>query len=259
MKKTSKLNKLFVMLSIAIAPQIASSEMLEKAPNYTTEYADVIETIESKFDHQGAISFITKIPDGEGYFAVLADGSNIYYDGSSNKIVLGDVYEIDTKENISAKLKGQYNLLSLNKFTEDEKILYPSKVENADWVTIFTDPTCGFCRKIQENIEGYNDLGISIAYVPFPRGSEKSKPYQELTKVWCSDNRNDAIALAKTDRTSLIISRENDACKSIIEKGVEVGRSLQVNGTPSMFTESGYNIPGYIDPPTLRKMIDKTK
>ena len=36
-------------------------------------------------------------------------------------------------------------------------------------VTVFTDVECGYCRKLHSQIADYNQQGISVQYVAFPR------------------------------------------------------------------------------------------
>lgn len=40
-------------------------------------------------------------------------------------------------------------------------------------VTVFTDITCGYCVRLHSQMKEYNDLGITVRYMAFPRqGSE---------------------------------------------------------------------------------------
>lgn len=224
-----------------------------------SEINEILKEIEDKFDYKGIVSYITESDNKDSYFIVLSDGSNAYYTKGSDSVVVGDIFNIKTKKNISEALKGGYNLKVLEAFEDSEKIFYLSDKEDADMVTIYTDPTCGFCRKIHENIEKYNELGISIAYVPFPRGEEGTRPYEELKKVWCSDDRKESLDLAKQDKANQIESNTQNDCLSTVRKGVDTGQKLKVRGTPSIYTESGYNIPGFIEPEKLREVINQTK
>ncbi|WP_438878586.1 thioredoxin fold domain-containing protein, partial [Bacillus cereus group sp. Bce005] len=36
-------------------------------------------------------------------------------------------------------------------------------------VSVFTDTTCGYCVRLHSQIKDYNDLGITIRYLAFPR------------------------------------------------------------------------------------------
>lgn len=223
------------------------------------EINEVIKEIEDKFNYKGIVSYITESDNKGSYFVVLSDGSNTYYTKGSDNMVVGDIFNIKTKKNVSESLKGGYNLKVLEAFEDSEKIFYLSDKENADMVTIYTDPTCGFCRKIHENIEKYNELGISIAYIPFPRGDEGTRPYEELKQVWCSNDRKESLNLAKHDKANQIKSNIQNDCVATVRKGVETGHKLQVRGTPSIYTENGYNIPGFVEPEKLREVIDQTK
>lgn len=231
----------------------------DAATDNDSEINEIIKEIEDKFDYKGIVSYITESDNKDSYFIVLSDGSNAYYTKGSDSVVVGDIFNIKNKKNISESLKGGYNLKVLEAFEDSEKILYLSDKENADMVTIYTDPTCGFCRKVHENIEKYNELGISIAYIPFPRGEEGTRPYEELKKVWCSDDRKESLDLAKQDKANQIESNIQNDCLSTVRKGIDTGQKLKVRGTPSIYTESGYNIPGFIEPEKLREVIDQTK
>ena len=258
--KISNIAKMGILISTVLMNQIATaSTEVEKEPVLHNDYSDIVKELEDKFEYEGIIEYIAKSDDKGGYFAVLSDGSNIYYNKDSENIVMGDIFEIKSKKNISESLKGTYNLKVLEVINDEDKISYPSEKENADWVTVYTDPTCGYCRKIQENIKGYNDLGISISYIPSPRGAEGSRPYHELTQIWCSKDRHKSLELAKSDKAHLIDFKEDEACKSIVEKGLQTGEKLKVRGTPSIYTENGHNIPGFVTPEQLREIIDQTK
>ena len=48
-------------------------------------------------------------------------------------------------------------------------------------VTVFTDTSCGYCRKLHSQMQGYNDLGITVQYLAFPRSGITGPTFKELT------------------------------------------------------------------------------
>ena len=54
-------------------------------------------------------------------------------------------------------------------------------------LTVFTDVDCGYCRKFHNEIDQYNNLGISIKYLAFPRAGIDSESYTKMVSAWCSD------------------------------------------------------------------------
>lgn len=245
------MNKIKTIITMAA---ILSSSILT-AGELSNE--EIKKSLDEKFGQVDSVSFIKETDVKNNYFIVLKDGSNVYYTKDSDSVVLGDIYNIKTRANVSQKLKGEYNLSIIGDFNDSDKILYPSSVEGARWVTVFTDPTCGYCQKVHENIEKYNDLGISIAYVPFPRGPKNTKPYDDVEKVWCSKDRQESLTLAKKDQSNLIDFKLNDECENTIKKSLKMVEKLRIMGTPSFYIDDGVNIPGYIDPPTLLKMMSE--
>jgi len=122
---------------------------------------------------------------------------------------------------------------------QDELIVFPAKNEKYR-VTVFTDPTCGYCRKLHSEIEQYNDLGITIAYAAFPRGGINSEMDKLLKDVWCSKDQNKALSDAKND-----IPIAKGSCKTPVDQMYQIGESLGINGTPAIILPNGEMVPGY--------------
>lgn len=89
----------------------------------------------------------------------------------------------------------------------DQLIVFPAKQEKYR-VTVFTDPTCGYCQ-LHSEIAEYNKLGITIAYAAFPRGGVNSEMDKILKDVWCSTNPAEALTKAKND-----MALPHRACKT---------------------------------------------
>ena len=47
-------------------------------------------------------------------------------------------------------------------------IVYPAKNEK-HVVTVFMDITCHYCHLLHQQLKEYNDLGIAVRYLAFPR------------------------------------------------------------------------------------------
>lgn len=134
----------------------------------------------------------------------------------------------------------------------DEMIIYKAPKEEYV-VTVFTDPTCGYCVKLQSSIADYNKEGITIRYLAYPRQGINSKEAKELQSVWCAKNSNDAFNKAsKGEKIS------DATCNIDITQHYILGRQLGVQGTPAMVYKD-MMIPGYIEPKQLKAMLDSTK
>lgn len=64
-------------------------------------------------------------------------------------------------------------------------------------ITVFTDTTCGYCRKLHNEIGELNDNGVTVQYLAFPRAGLNSQNYEDMVSVWCAANPQQALTDAK--------------------------------------------------------------
>lgn len=252
--KSTFLLSLFVASSFAIAD--------ETVPTYKEEISN---KIKSYFGGKDIINYVAETPVDNTYMVILADGTNMIYFNDTDYAVVGDMYNMKNQQNISSPLRAGYNKEILTQFTPEEGIVFKSTNPNLKEriVYVFTDPTCGYCRKLHHELAEYQAQGITITYLPYPRGGKGGFAYKELIDVWCSKDRQVAIDLAKNDRGEEIKTAEgykiDESCNAVVDKGSELGNKLGITGTPSLFTESGVMFPGYVEPARLREMVDKAE
>jgi len=182
----------------------------------------------------------------------MAVGADIFYISEDGKYLLqGELYDIVSKKNLSEVAKESARLPYFNRFGDDQSILFSAKDPIAE-VLVFTDIDCGYCRKLHRDIQGYNDNGISIRYVFFPRSGPATESWRKAQDVWCADARQDALTKAKNNQ-DFTSNKPCDA--SIVAEHYKVVQELGLTGTPALLTESGRLIVGYRSPDELLNLL----
>jgi len=190
----------------------------------------------------------------------LITNQGLFYASADGKFFIqGKLYGLGGKvTNYSEESLAQVRVDGMNKFS-DAMIVYPAKNEKYV-VTVFTDITCGYCRKMHEQMEDYNDNGITIRYLAYPRSGVKnrsgeySQGFKDLRSIWCHENPEEALTKAKTG--SSVAQR---ICDKPIEDEFDFGRQVGVSGTPSIILEDGMMLPGYKDPQALLTLLEQIK
>ena len=142
---------------------------------------------------------------------------------------------------------------------KDSMIVYPAKNEK-HVITVFTDITCGYCRKLHKEMNQLNDMGITVQYLAYPRAGIKdqlgqnSQGFNDLRSIWCHEKPD--VALTKAKLGSSVAQR---ICDRPIEEQFEFGRQVGVGGTPAIIFENGFMLPGYKAPADLLKIIESVK
>ncbi|WP_371195685.1 bifunctional protein-disulfide isomerase/oxidoreductase DsbC [Glaciecola sp. SC05] len=141
---------------------------------------------------------------------------------------------VDVTENSLKKMR----LDGIGRF-KDSAIEFKAKNEKYV-INVFTDATCGYCRKLHNEMDQLNGLGITVRYLAFPRAGINSAVYQDAVSIWCSADPHDAITKAKAGEQVA-----SATCENAVAEQYNFGKQIGVNGTPNIVLADGTVIPGY--------------
>lgn len=187
----------------------------------------------------------------EGLYEVLTDRGIFYVSNNGQYLLQGNIYDLDNNmENISEKSLVAVRKKRLSAFVKD-MIIYKAPQEQ-HVITVFTDSSCSFCRKLHAQMADYNRLGITVRYLAFPRGGLQSSTYHTMTSIWCAKDQKQAMDDAKQGREI-----EPRSCVNNIQEQYQLGLFFGVNGTPAIILEDGSLQPGYVPAERLLQLLEQ--
>ena len=115
-----------------------------------------------------------------------------------------------------------------------------SNVEKRADLYVFTDPTCGYCQKVEQEAETYRMNGIQVHKIPFPRAglNIESPGYQKWLAASCSENPAKAYGemIMGTDAGKYPVPTDLTLeCAKIVTEGYNFGLEVGVQGTPFIY------------------------
>jgi thiol:disulfide interchange protein DsbC len=128
-------------------------------------------------------------------------------------------------------------------------VFSPDEVEAT--VSVFTDIDCTFCRRLHAQIDQYMEQGIEVRYFLYPRNGPTSPSWAKAENVWCANDRNEALTLAKLDKE--FPTRTCDA--SIVSTHYAIGQDVGLRGTPAIVLDNGTLFSGYMPAEQLKQAI----
>lgn len=186
-----------------------------------------------------------------GIKAVVSD-KGLFYVSTDGKVMFqGPVYDISG----TAPRNTTQQLLDKKVETlSDQLISYKAQKEKYV-VTVFTDITCGYCRKLHKQMADYNALGITVRFLAFPREGLGGKVAKKMQDIWCSTDPAAALTAAMNNEnyTETLLK----TCKADIGQQYHLGLLYGLEGTPAMLVGKGVLIPGYQSPKDLKAYLDK--
>ena len=188
--------------------------------------------------------------------ALLITNQGLFYASyNGDYFIQGKVYSLVTEvTDLAEQSLAKIRLEGMEKFKND-MIVFKAKDEKYV-VTVFTDITCGYCRKMHKQMADYNALGITFRYLAYPRSGIKdragndSQGFKDLRSVWCADDPKAAMTSAKNSQ-----SVAYRICDNPIEGQYNFGRQVGVNGTPAIILSNGMMVPGYQPPAQLEQLL----
>ncbi|MEW6981470.1 thioredoxin fold domain-containing protein [Colwelliaceae bacterium 6471] len=203
--------------------------------------------LEVKSARPTAMLGLAEIVTNQGLFYASFDG---------DFLVQGKLYGLgENVTNLTEQSLAKVRVEGINRFA-DGMIVYPA-AEEKHVITVFTDITCGYCRKMHEQMDAYNDNGITIRYLPYPRAGVMdnaggfTQGFKDLRSIWCNEDPNAALTKAKAGAGVAL-----RICDKPVEEEFNFARQVGVNATPAIITSSGMMFPGYRTPDDLLRMLE---
>ncbi len=197
--------------------------------------------------------------DIPGLVEVKTNGGILFSSLDGQYFIAGTLYQLDDQgryEDVLAARQAPENAKKLAELS-DQAIEY--KAANEKYVvTVFTDITCGYCVRLHSQMQQYNDLGITIRYLAFPRQGGTGPVADNMAAIWCATDKKAALDAAKAQRKVPEPSGNIEQCKQLVEHHHELGQQLGISGTPAMFLPNGKMIGGYLPPDQLLNELQKS-
>ena len=213
------------------------------------EYSAVEERIRALAPNAGSIA-ISETPI-EGVLMVQVSGDIVYATADGKYLIQGRVIDMDTREDLTEGAKSELRRELMGSIDKSRQIAFdPAEPEYE--LTVFTDIDCGYCRKLHAQVDEYNEQGIAIRYMAFPRAGIGSRSYEKAVSVWCADDPQAAMTNAKQGAEP-----DPAQCDNPVAEQYQIGVELGVSGTPALLTDNGQLIPGYVPPEQLRQRLDR--
>jgi len=191
--------------------------------------------------------------DIEGYYEVNFEGIEPLYVSSDGKyLISGDIYLI-TKEGLLNKSEARrdFQRRALLEGLDSSQFITFEPPQIKHNIFVFTDVDCGYCRQFHSQIDDYLNLGIKVNYLAYPRSGIGSESYRKIASAWCSEDPNYSLTVLKQGEEIL----DNVCPNNPVENHFNLGRSFGVQGTPSIVTQEGKLIPGYLPPEDLLNIL----
>ncbi|HEY9381834.1 MAG TPA: DsbC family protein [Burkholderiales bacterium] len=182
-----------------------------------------------------------------GLYEVQVGNEILYTDADAEYVFVGSVHDGQTLENLT-----EARLRALNKINFDDLPFGQAfKLVNGKGtrkLAYFTDPNCPYCKRMDHELVKVPDLTVYVFLYPILSSDSMTK----AQAVWCSADRGKAWSALMLEGKS---PTAKGSCDTPIQKNLQLGKKLRVNGTPALFFHNGERVSGAITAEEVGKLL----
>jgi thiol:disulfide interchange protein DsbC len=232
-----------VLLAIAACALLgthpASGETQGAAPQVDAsapEPAAVKALIEAKFPG-AAVTNVARSPYF-GLYEAQFDDRMIYTDAKVSYVVVGAIFDADTKQNLTDARLRQLNRVAWDQLPLDLAIK-KVKGNGARKLAIFSDADCPYCKRLESEMKTLDNVTIYTFLFPIAQLHPDSARKSAL--IWCAPDRSKAwdewFASGK-------LPNNKGDCATPLAKTAQLGQKYRVSATPTLVFADGSMVPG---------------
>ena len=162
--------------------------------------------------------------------------------------MLGDIVDAKTRKNLTEARLSETNRIDFASlpFANAVKVV---KGNGSRKMAVFSDPNCPYCKQLETTLKSIDNVTVYTFLYPVlsPDSTVKSK------SIWCSSDRAKAWESWMQDRQAPTAAGTCDT--AAIEKNLDLGHAMNVDGTPTIFLADGRRLPGAVPADRLDKEL----
>jgi thiol:disulfide interchange protein DsbC len=231
---------LALLLAFLAAPALAAGE------------AEVIQRQLAKTFPEVRADQLTPSPI-PGLFELRIGPQVAYVSADGRFLVRGDIIDVASNDNLTEARRGAARLSAIDDVGEGRMIVFsPKQLKHT--INVFTDVDCGYCRKLHSEMAKYNELGIRVRYLFYPRSGPNTESWAKAEAVWCAADRNEALTRAKRGE----VVKSPKCANTPVARDFELGQEVGLRGTPAILLPNGDLLGGYLPPAMLVKRLESS-
>jgi thiol:disulfide interchange protein DsbC len=181
------------------------------------------------------IESVTKTPYLGMWEVRLAD-EMFYTDEKVTYIFSGSVLDAKSMRNLTEERLQKLSAIKFEDLPLDQAVKIVRGGGGRQFA-IFEDPNCPYCKRFEQDLAKLDDVTIYVFLYPILSQNSVDK----TKAVWCSPDRAKAWMDMVLNGNAPVLARN---CDNPVEKTLELGRKLRVDGTPTTFLSNGQRITG---------------
>ena len=189
----------------------------------------------------------TPVPD---IYEVYMDGQIVYTNNDARYFFLGNLVDLKNKVNLTSVRQQELTKIDVKTLPLQQAIKHV-KGNGKRVMYLFSDPDCPYCQALEKELQKVDNVTIYLFLYPLTTLHPNAEKI--ATQVWCSRTPYQAWENYVLNHQQPTASK---SCSTPIAKNLELGKKLNVDGTPTFFLQNGNRISGAQSASDINQLLD---
>jgi len=197
------------------------------------------------------IDEISKTPVS-GLYEIRVNGTEIYYtDAEGNYLIQGSLIDVRQRRNLTEERVEKLTAINFDSLPLKDAFTVV-RGNGKRKLAVFADPNCGYCKRIERDLENVNNVTIHTFIIPVlgSNSEEKSR------NIWCAKDK------VKVWQDWMLRNQSPPAANcdsSVITRNKDLGRKHNITGTPTLIFADGSRVPGALNAQQIEKRLSEIR
>lgn len=171
----------------------------------------------------------------KGIYSGLMDNQVVYMGEDAQHILIGSMFRLSDQKNITKDLVLKQNSIDWKKLPLQDAVKIV-RGNGKRQIAVFSDPNCPYCKQLETELNKLNNVTIYTFIYPI-----KTQSVAISKQIFCESDP----ALAWSNLIGKGVQpRSTKACANPVERNLSLGKSLGLNGTPTIIFSNGFKAMG---------------
>ena len=171
----------------------------------------------------------------KGIYSGLMDNQVVYMGEDAQHILIGSMFRLSDQKNITKDLVLKQNSIDWKKLPLQDAVK-TVRGNGKRQIAVFSDPNCPYCKQLETELNKLNNVTIYTFIYPI-----KTQSVAISKQIFCESDP----ALAWSNLIGKGVQpRSIKACANPVERNLSLGKSLGLNGTPTIIFSNGFKAMG---------------
>lgn len=172
-----------------------------------------------------------------GLFEVVMGRNAAYTDSTGRYFIFGHLFDMKEQRDLTAERVEKAARIAFDTLPLADAIkTVRGKGERV--VAVFSDPDCPFCRRLETELDKLDNVTLYTFLYPLEGLHPEAKA--KAVAVWCAKDRSGAWS--ELMRSGKVPTKAS--CDNPIERTIQLGQRLSIQGTPTLISSDGRLLPG---------------